>query len=196
MSTRSAGKRAAKSASAPKVQRVCSKCGVSHSAPTWKKCTQLNRVLFPSTSPGDIDDTVVGDQTSTPNNAATGTVNTSLNAYGPLVTSTVVVPDVVSSEVSACVLPQPVMQLDVADKFDHLANDVSAINSKLGVIGNEVQPRYDVFAPSVACHILLPPGRNVPSLTTCCFRLPFLVILMIQKSVIRPPLQTTLPQVL
>ena len=53
--------------------------------------------------------------------------------------STVVVPGVVSNEVSACVLPQPVMHLDVADKLDHLANAVSAINSKLGVIGNEVQ---------------------------------------------------------
>ena len=115
---------------------------MSHSAPTRRKSTQLNRVLFPSTSPGDTGDTEVSDRTSTPNNATTGTVNTvnnSLNVGGPLVTSTVVVTDAVSSKASAGVLPQPVIHLDVADKLDHLANAVSAINSKLGVICNEVQ---------------------------------------------------------
>ena len=96
--------------------------------------------MFLSTSSGDIGDTEVGDRTSTPNNATTGTVNNVNNSPGgPLVTSTVVVPGVVSSEVSANVLPQRVIQLDVADKLDHLANAVSSINSKLGVIGNEVQ---------------------------------------------------------
>ena len=54
-------------------------------------------------------------------------------------TSTVVVPDVVSGEAGAGMLPQPIIHLDVADKLDHLANAVSAINIKLGVIGNEVQ---------------------------------------------------------
>ena len=84
MSTRlkSAARRATKFASAPKVLSVCSKCGVSHSAPTGKKCSQLNRELFPSTSSGDIGDTEVGDRTSTPNNANTGTVNTVNNSPG------------------------------------------------------------------------------------------------------------------
>ena len=49
MSTRS--KRLVKSASAPKVS-LCSKCGVSHIAPTGKKCNQLSRELFPA----DLDD--------------------------------------------------------------------------------------------------------------------------------------------
>ena len=137
-------RRAAKSASAPKVRRICFKCGVSHTAPTGKKCNQLNRELFPSTSSCEIgsmlpNDTEVGDRTSTPNNATKGTVNNVNSSDAPLVASTVIVPGVVSSEVSAPVLLQPVLHLDVADKLDHLANAVSAINSKLGVIRNEVQ---------------------------------------------------------
>ena len=59
MSTRA--RRVAKSASAPKVRRICSKCGVSHIAPTGKKCNQLSRELFPSTSSGDIGSTLPND---------------------------------------------------------------------------------------------------------------------------------------
>ena len=125
-------RRVAKSASAPKVQRICSKCGVSHIAPTCKKCNQISRELFPSTSSDNIastipNDTEVGDRTLTPNNATEGNVNNvNHSSDGPLVANTVVVPSVVSNEV---------MHLDVADKLDHLANAVSAINRKLGVIG-------------------------------------------------------------
>ena len=67
MSTRAL--RLAKSASAPKViRRLCSKCGVSHIAPTGKKCKQLSHELFPadladdnSTLPDES-----GNRTSTP----------------------------------------------------------------------------------------------------------------------------------
>ena len=50
---KAASRRAAKSASVPKVtQLVCSKCGVVHPAPTGNKCAHvLNRELFPPFSP-------------------------------------------------------------------------------------------------------------------------------------------------
>ena len=138
MSTRQArvvkavGRRVTKSASAPKAPRRCSKCGLSHSAPVGKKCIQTT--LFPVTS-GNVAD--VGDRTSTPINTSKGTVHNSIND-APIVADSIIVPDVVSVAVSGVPI-QPVLELGVSDKLDHLANAVSALNSRLGVIGNEVQ---------------------------------------------------------
>ena len=64
-----------------------------------------------------------------------GNVNTAISfTVGPIVDSTVVVPTAGSSDVAASSL-----SLAVADKLDHLANAVSAIDSRLRVIGNKVQ---------------------------------------------------------
>ena len=53
--------------------------------------------------------------------------------------STVVLPAAGSSDVVAPIITHPSAGLDVSDKLDHLANAVSAINSRLGVIGTKVQ---------------------------------------------------------
>lgn len=77
MSTRqkAASRRAAKSASVPKVMRcVCSECGAVHPVPTGKKCAHvLSRELFPGSPVGDT--TAVCDRTSTPKNDNTSGTN-------------------------------------------------------------------------------------------------------------------------
>ena len=95
MSTRqkAASKRASKCVSVPKSMRhPCSKFGVTHPAPTGKKCAQVfNRELFAAVSTVDAN-TEVGNKTSTPRNASfvstIGTVNTYniITAGGSIVT--------------------------------------------------------------------------------------------------------------
>lgn len=65
------------------------------------------------------------------------------STVGPLAASTVVIPVAGSSDAVAPVISQPSLRLDVDDKLDHLANAVSAINIRLGVLGNEVEELKD-----------------------------------------------------
>ena len=95
----------------------------------------LNLELFPGSPIGDP--TVVGDRTSMPKNDNTsGTVNTSHNAGGSAVISTNGVSNVISDEANAGVQIQTAVNLGVSDKLNQLVNAVSAINSRLGVMGN------------------------------------------------------------
>ena len=96
-----------------------------------------------------VANTEVGDKTSTPRNASiiakSGTVKTNniINAGGSIVTcNDVVVANIVVQEANASARLHTVAEpfnSAVADKLDHLAYAVSAINSKLGIMGSEVQ---------------------------------------------------------
>ena len=130
MSTRSRRLGKAASASVPRMtRRLCKKCGVIHPPPTGKKCTHLQQ---------SFTEEVADESTNRTSTPIQGTVH-----------NVVVIPPVISSEVrqpvantSAIeVVPPPSLNvaLAVSEKLDHLANAVCAINTRLGVIGTEVQ---------------------------------------------------------
>ena len=129
MSTRS--RRIGKSASAPRTtRRLCKKCGVIHPPPTGKKCEHV----VGSFEEVSNDNT---NRTSTPIMAATqGTVN---NVVSPVVSSQAQQPIPSASTVVTAPPPPASIDLAVSEKLDHLANAVFAINTRLGVIGTEVQ---------------------------------------------------------
>ena len=129
MSTRS--RRIGKSASAPRTtRRLCKKCGVIHPPPTGKKCKHVD---------GSFDETTneSTNRTSTPIGAAIqGTVN---NVVSPVISSEESQP-VHSASTADTVPPTSAsIALAVSEKLDHLANAVFTINTRLGVIGTEVQ---------------------------------------------------------
>ena len=129
MSTRS--RRLGKSASVPRiVRRLCKKCGVVHPPPTGKKCTQVERSFTEELGEESTN------RTSTP---IQGTVNNIANVAPPVVPAEVRQLVASATVVEDGTPPTPNVDLAVSEKLDHLANAVFAINTRLGVIGTEVQ---------------------------------------------------------
>ena len=128
MSTRS--RRVGKSASVPRmVRRLCKKCGVVHPPPTGKKCTHVER---------SFDDEIPNETTNRTSTPIQGTVNSD-NVISPVISSEARQPGASVSTVDTVPPPSVNIALAVSEKLDHLANAVCAINTRLGVIGTEVQ---------------------------------------------------------
>ena len=120
------------------VRRLCSKCGVVHTVPTGKKCKQP-RELFAMDLADENTQDENNDRSSTPNTVQ-GTVNRIVSPIvAPLASSEIEQTVAGTSEVGVCSNSPPSAALGVSDKLDHLARAVSAINTRLGVIGTEVQ---------------------------------------------------------
>ena len=127
MSTRS--RRVGKSASVPRiVRRLCKKCGVVHPPPTGKKCTQVQQSF--------TEELESISRTSTP---MQGTVNHIPSAISPVISAEVRQPVASATVVEDGIPAPPNVDLAVSEKLDHLANAVFAINTRMGVIGTEVQ---------------------------------------------------------
>ena len=109
-----------------------------HDVNTGKKCKQLSRELFSADLADENAPDESNNRTSTPNTEST--VNRIVSPIvAPLVTSEVVQTAAGTCEVGVCTNSPPSTALSVSDKLNHLANAVSAINSRLGVIGTKVQ---------------------------------------------------------